>query len=66
MHAQRMRAELATYSDRELMADLRLARSEIDEIAAEGADERLAAYVAANPSLCRAWAERWAMRHAHG
>ena len=34
--------------------------------AAEGADERLAAYVAANPSLRRAWAERGAMRHAHG
>ena len=63
---RRMRAELATYSDRELMADLRLARSEIDGIAAEGADERLAAYVAANPSLRRAWAERGAMRHAHG
>ena len=63
---RQMRAELATYSDRELMADLRLARSEIDDIAAEGADERLVAYVAANPSLRRAWAERGAMRHAHG
>ena len=39
----------ATYSDRELMTDLHLTRSEIDDVAAEGADERWAAYIAADP-----------------
>ena len=33
----RLRAQLESYSDRELMADLRLVRSEIDDVAAEGA-----------------------------
>ena len=33
----RLRAQLQSYSDRELMADLRLVRSEIDDVAADGA-----------------------------
>ena len=63
---RQVRAELATYSDRELLTDLRLARSEIGEIAAEGADERVADYVAANPGFRRAWAGRGTLRHVHG
>lgn len=42
---QRLRTQLESYSDRELMADLRLVRSEIDEVAAEGA-QRLVETVA--------------------
>jgi uncharacterized protein YjiS (DUF1127 family) len=63
---RRVRAELASYTDRELNSDLRLARSEIDDIAAEGADERVAAYVAANPNFRRAWSGRGSMHRAHG
>jgi uncharacterized protein YjiS (DUF1127 family) len=63
---RQMRGELATYSDRELMTDLRLARSQIGEVAAEGADERVADFVAANPGFRRAWAARTLLRHAHG
>ena len=48
-----VRAELQTYSPRELMADLRYSRSEIDDLATEGADERVAAFIAANPSFRR-------------
>ncbi|MGD9508402.1 MAG: DUF1127 domain-containing protein [Geminicoccaceae bacterium] len=50
----RVRAELATYSDRELMADLRLNRSDIDRVAAEGADEQVARFVTAHPAYRRA------------
>lgn len=60
---RQVRGELATYSDRELMTDLRLARSEIGEIAAEGADERVAGFVAANPGFRRAWAGGGTLRH---
>jgi hypothetical protein len=38
-------AELESYSERELMADLRLNRSAIPAIAAEAADQRVAAFV---------------------
>jgi uncharacterized protein YjiS (DUF1127 family) len=37
-----MYAQLNSYSDRELLADLRLSRSEIHDIAAEAADDRVA------------------------
>ena len=40
---RKVRAELGCYSERELTADLRLSRSEIPAIAAEAADERVAA-----------------------
>lgn len=50
---RRVRAELSTYSDQELMADLRLNRSDIDTIAAEGADEQVARFVAAHPAYRR-------------
>lgn len=50
---RRVRAELATYSPQELMADLRLNRSDIDSIAAEGADEQVARFVAAHPAYRR-------------
>ncbi|MFL5335524.1 MAG: hypothetical protein ACJ8H8_20645 [Geminicoccaceae bacterium] len=51
---RQVRAELRSYSPRELMADLRLSPAEIDDIAAEGADQRVAAFVAANPAFRRA------------
>jgi uncharacterized protein YjiS (DUF1127 family) len=35
----RLRTQLDSYSDRELMADLRLTRSEIEDVAAEGAQQ---------------------------
>ena len=41
----KVRAELRTYAGRELMADLRLAPSEIPEVAAEAADLRAYAFV---------------------
>lgn len=50
---RRVRAELETYSDQELMADLRLNRSDIDGIAAEGAHEQVAGFVAAHPAYRR-------------
>jgi uncharacterized protein YjiS (DUF1127 family) len=50
---RRVRAELATYSNQELMADLRMNRSDIDSIAAEGADEQVARFVAAHPAYRR-------------
>lgn len=50
---RRVRAELSTYSNQELMADLRLNRSDIDSIAAEGADEQVARFVAAHPGYRR-------------
>ncbi len=52
----RVRAELATYSERELAADLRLNLSDIPSIAAEAADERVAAFVRAHPGYRHAWA----------
>ena len=47
------RAELRAYSPRELMADLRLSPSNIDDLAAEAADDKVAAFVAANPAYRR-------------
>ena len=47
---RRTHAELATYSDRELMADLRLSRSDIDGIAVEGADAAQVEFVRAHPA----------------
>src|SRR4051794_8314375 len=49
--AFQVRAELRSYSPRELMTDLRLSPAEIDDTAAVSADERVAAFVAANPSF---------------
>ena len=46
---RRIHGELATYSDRELMADLRLSRSDIDGIAVEGADAAQVEFVRAHP-----------------
>jgi uncharacterized protein YjiS (DUF1127 family) len=39
-----VRAELLTYSERELAADLGLSRSAIGDLAVEAADERVAAF----------------------
>ncbi len=61
-----IRTELASYSDRELQADLRLAPSQIVDIAAEGADERLADYIAADAGLRRAMRRPAALHRAHG
>ena len=61
----RVRAELEANSGRELMADLRLTRSEIPEIAAEAADRRVAAFVRAHPEHRRE-AHRWRGRQAVG
>lgn len=46
-------AELGTYSERELMGDLRMNRSEIPDVAAAEADHRVAAFVRANPDYRR-------------
>lgn len=51
----RLRAQLESYSDRELMADLRLVRSEIDDVAVEGA-QRLVDTVARDRRYRRATA----------
>jgi hypothetical protein len=48
-------AELESYSERELMADLRLNRSAIPAIAAEAADQRVTAFVRSHPEYRRAW-----------
>ena len=50
----RARAELETYSERELNADLRLSRSDIPDLAAATADERVAAFVRGRPAHRRA------------
>ena len=50
---RRIHGELATYSDRELMADLRLSRSDIDGIAVEGADAAQVEFVRAHPAYRR-------------
>ena len=50
---RRARAELRSYSPRELMADLRLSPSNIDDLAAETADAKVAAFVGANPAYRR-------------
>ena len=55
---RRLRAELESYSERELSADLRLSRSDIPEVAAEAADQRVAAFVRARPEYREAWEGR--------
>jgi hypothetical protein len=52
---RKVSAELESYSERELMADLRLNRSAIPAIAAEAADQRVAAFVQSHPECRRAW-----------
>lgn len=58
----RVRAELASYSDRELSADLRLHRSDIPGIAGEAADAKVAAFVRSHPDYRGAMA--WRSGHA--
>jgi uncharacterized protein YjiS (DUF1127 family) len=55
---RKARAELETYSERELHSDLRLNRSDIPDIAAEAADARVAEFVRAHPEYRAAWAPR--------
>ena len=59
---RKVSAELESYSERELMADLQLNRSAIPAIAAEAADQRVAALVRSHPAYSRAW--RWHGRQA--
>ena len=47
---RKARAELDSYTERQLNSDLRLNRSDIPDIAAEAADARVAEFVRANPS----------------
>jgi uncharacterized protein YjiS (DUF1127 family) len=51
---RRARAELESASERELGADLRLNRSDVPDVAAETADERLAALLRDRPGHRRA------------
>lgn len=60
---RRVRAELATYTDRELLSDLRISGAQIDELAAEEADLQVEAYVRRHPEYRTAWAGR---HHAAG
>lgn len=55
---RKARAELDSYSERQLNSDLRLNRSDIPDIAAEAADARVAEFVRANPQYRDAWASR--------
>ena len=55
---RKVRAELESYSEREMHSDLRLCRSDIPDIAAEAADARVAEFVRANPEYRSAWATR--------
>jgi hypothetical protein len=48
-------AELETYTERQLSCDLKLMRSDLPGIAAEEADERIAAYVSNRPGYLAAW-----------
>jgi hypothetical protein len=51
---RKVRAELETYSERELNSDLRLNRSDIPTLAAEAAERRVAAFVRSHPAYHRA------------
>jgi uncharacterized protein YjiS (DUF1127 family) len=51
---RKARAELDSYSERQLNTDLRLNRSDIPDIAAEAADARVAEFVRANPEYRQA------------
>lgn len=55
---RRVLAEFASYSDRELSADLRLHLSDTPGIAAEAADQHVAAFVRDNPAYRDALAWR--------
>jgi uncharacterized protein YjiS (DUF1127 family) len=58
---RKARAELETYSERELNSDLRLNRSDIPTLAAEAAERRMAAFVRSHPAYRRAmrpWGHR--------
>jgi uncharacterized protein YjiS (DUF1127 family) len=55
---RKARAELDSYTERQLNSDLRLNRSDIPDIAAEAADARVAEFVRANPEYRDAWAAR--------
>jgi uncharacterized protein YjiS (DUF1127 family) len=57
---RRARAELESHSERELRSDLRLNRSDIPEIAAEAAEQSLAAFVRRHPEYrqVRGWRGR--------
>ena len=63
---RRLRAELGSYTDRELNADLRLSRSEIDGNAAEGADQQAAEFLARHPGRGHAFGDRAAAGRAFG
>ena len=52
---RKVSAELESHAERELMADLRLNRSAIPAIAADAADQRVAALVRSHPECRRAW-----------
>lgn len=54
----RVRAELGSYTRRELSADLRLSPGDIPDIAAEAADRRVAAYVRSHPGYRGAFGGR--------
>jgi hypothetical protein len=65
----RVARELESYSPQELMADLRLTRSEIHEIAADGAERAVDAFVRAHPEYRHAagWGgHSGAVARAHG
>jgi hypothetical protein len=51
---RRIQRELMSYTDRELLADLRRTRSEVEDIALEGAERAVAAFVAAHPDYRQA------------
>jgi len=55
---RKARAELDSYTERQLNSDLRLNRSDIPDIAAEAAEARVAEFVRANPEYRDAWASR--------
>jgi hypothetical protein len=46
----RVRTEFSSYSERELAADLRLSASDVPAIAAEAADQEVAAFVRSHPA----------------
>lgn len=52
---RRVSAELGTYSERELAADLRMSPSAIPDAAAEEADRRVDAFVREHPAYRAAW-----------
>ena len=50
---RRVRGELETHTQRELSTDLGLNRSDIPDIAAEAADQKVAAFVRSHPGYDR-------------